>query len=241
MKITVFQYRAQFGHFLRAEANASAPTYPVPPRTALLGLIGAVLGLGKDEPQRKLGGLHLALSGKIPRTIWHTAKLRKDPPTPLPRTVKGKQTIDKQTGPEKGTLIPQEWLWKPEFVVYAALPDPHHGELTSRLRERRWHFTPCMGLSEMIADLDFMEETEATKLPKGDYEANTVVLQERTEINDEVAFKKGLAVQLLRMPMSVSPDRVFQHATYYVERDGNPIPVKTDQAWKVGEQTVIFL
>lgn len=241
MKIAIFRYRARFGHFLRAEANASAPTYPVPPRTALLGLIGAVLGMDKDEPQGDLSEAYLALGGRIPRTIWHTAKLRKDPPVPLPRVIRAKQRIDKKTRPEMGTLIPQEWLWNPEFAVYAALPGPYQEELTSRIREQRWHFTPCMGLSEMIADLDFMEETEANQLPKGDYKVSTVVLQKGTQINDEAAFKKGLTVQMLRMPRSVSSDRVFKHATYYVERDGNPIFVKTDLAWKVREQTVIFL
>src|SRR5215204_4090672 len=50
----VFEYAGRFGHFLRAEASVSALSYPVPPRTALLGMIRAVLGLEKDTPQVKL-------------------------------------------------------------------------------------------------------------------------------------------------------------------------------------------
>src|SRR5207302_1999151 len=54
MKVVCFEYRAKYGHFLRAEANANGVTYPVPPRTALLGLIAAVLGLPKDALAREM-------------------------------------------------------------------------------------------------------------------------------------------------------------------------------------------
>src|SRR3990172_1707917 len=88
MNALIFKYSGRIGHFLRAEANVSAPTYPVPPRTVLLGLIGAILGLSKDEPQVMLDDAQIALAGKIPRTHWHTVKLRKDPPAALPLIIK---------------------------------------------------------------------------------------------------------------------------------------------------------
>jgi CRISPR-associated protein Cas5h len=34
---------------LKAEASVSALSYPIPPRTALLGMIGAVLGLERTR------------------------------------------------------------------------------------------------------------------------------------------------------------------------------------------------
>ena len=54
MNVVCFEYKAKYGHFLRAEANANGVTYPVPPRTALLGLIAAVLGLPKDALAHEL-------------------------------------------------------------------------------------------------------------------------------------------------------------------------------------------
>lgn len=84
----VFEYAGRFGHFLRAEASVSALSYPVPPRPALLGMIGAVLGLEKDTPQVELKDALIAVSGPIPETHWHKVKLRKDPPNALPRVVK---------------------------------------------------------------------------------------------------------------------------------------------------------
>lgn len=241
MNIIRFHIQGRFGHFLRAEANASAPTYPVPPRTALLGLIGAVLGLPKDAPQSQLEPAQLALSGQVPRTHWHKAKLRKDPPEALPRLVKRTQKLDKQTKPEKATLIAQEWLMNPAFQVWAALDEPYHSELESRLRERRWHFQPSLGLSELMADLTWEETSEAKNLPEGLHHVSTVFSRESGDLDMDTIFKEQLVLHALRMPRAVTPDRVFTHAAYYLERDARSVPLYTANAFKAGDAVIMFL
>lgn len=244
MKTTIFRYRGKVGHFLRAEANRSSLTYPVPPRTVLLGVIGAILGLGKDEPQQVLNDAQLAVSGAIPRTHWHCVKLRKDPPAPLSPvvTAKTKSSI-KESAPEKAALIRQEWLWQPDFTIYASLPDPFLDELVSRIHDRRWHFTPSLGLSEMLADILPCGEkyVDAEKLPHDTHDVVTVIPQHAGELDAGAVFSCGLALQSLRMPRDVTADRVFTHASYYVERDGKPVPFNTSAAWRVGGETVVFL
>lgn len=241
MNIIRFRIQGRFGHFLRAEANASAPTYPVPPRTAVLGLIGAVLGLPKDAPQSKLEPARIALSGPIPHTHWHKAKLRKDPPGALPKLVKQTQKLDKQTKPEKATLIAQEWLMNPTFQVWVALPEPYYANLESRLRERRWHFQPSLGLSEFMADLTWEETTVAKSLPEGLHHVCTVFPREAGDLDMDTIFKKQLVLHAMRMPRAVTPDRVFSHAPYYLERDARLVPLRTAEAFKVGDSVIIFL
>lgn len=239
MQITVFEYHAKFGHFLRAEANASAPSYPMPPRTALLGLAGAVLGLEKDAAQAVLAEAQFALAGKIPATHWHKAKLRKDPPAPLPWTVKAGQKGSDT--PEKATLIRQEWLYQPRFTIYAAMPESLAHEFDERLRYRRWHFSPCMGLSEMLADLIWLGTFEARALPEAVYRIATVVPEITAQLDSASVFNDKLAVRQLRLPREVTPDRVFRHAAYFIERDGKPIPVRTNIAWEVKDKAILFL
>lgn len=241
MNIIRFRIQGRFGHFLRAEANASAPTYPVPPRTALLGLLGAVLGLPKDAPQSQLESARIALSGPIPHTHWHKAKLRKDPPEALPSLVKRTQKLDKQTKPEKATLIAQEWLMNPAFQVWAALAKPYHSELESRLRERRWHFQPSLGLSELMADLAWEETSVARSLPDGLHHVCTVFPREAGDLDMDTIFKEQLVLHAMRMPRAVTPDRVFSHAAYYLERDARSVPLRTADAFKAGDAVIIFL
>jgi CRISPR-associated protein Cas5h len=243
----VFEYMGRFGHFLRAEASVSALSYPVPPRTALLGMIGAVLGLEKDTPQVELKDAMIAVSGRIPTTHWHRVKLRKDPPAALPRRVKAGAPGQQNPKPEQATLNKQEWLFDPSYTVTACLPDGYHDKLVSRLRERRWYYSPCMGLSEMAARLKFVSEGTASALPAGSEVSCSSVARIEDSKLDLEASENGepLAILPLRMPREVTRDRVFTHANYMVERSGLPIPLRTDEGYQVetdsGARTVIFL
>ncbi|RMH34854.1 MAG: CRISPR-associated protein Cas5 [Nitrospirae bacterium] len=241
MNVIHFRMQGRFGHFLRAEANASAPTYPVPPRTALLGLIGAVLGLPKDTPQTELEPASIALAGGIPPTYWHKIKLRKDPPETLPKVVKRTQKADKHTKPEKATLIAQEWLLNPRYEVWVALPPPYHTDFNTRLQERRWHFQPCLGLTELMADLVWEESLEAEPLPHGIHRIESVFPRESGALDMDAVFEERLVLHALRMPRQVTPDRVFTHASYFLEKTGRPVPVSTSQAYRAGEAVIAFL
>lgn len=244
--VVVFRYRAKFGHFLRAEASVSALTYPAPPRTALLGVIGAVLGLAKDTPQVELKDSRIAVSGPVPQTHWHRVKLRKDPPAPLSNKVK--KGAKGTSAPEKATLIKQEWLFEPDYEVTTSLPEEYHREFVGRLQDRRWHYSPCMGLSEMLADLRFISEGEASTLPSGSEVAcRGIVRRDKVSVSGRRTLEAGepLAILPQRMPREVTPERVFTHADYLIERSGLPIPLVTDDAWQMAadeeRRAVIFL
>ena len=228
-------------YFLRADAGASAISYPVPPRTVIMGIAGAVLGLSKDQPQVLLEPIAIAIAGRIPLTHWHKAKLRKDPPDTLPYEVKRTQKQEKNTKHERATLIAQEWLFEPSYEVWAGLPEPYHSELEGRLKVRRWHFQPCLGLSEMMADLEYIGTVEAEKLPEGFYQVETVMRQEHVNPDIERMYNDKLAINLLRMPRSVTPERVFRHAGYLMEREGRPVPVRTAGAYLTGKRVLMFL
>ncbi len=237
----VFRYGGRFGHFLRAEASVSALSYPIPPRTAMLGMIGAVLGMEKDTPQVELSDALISVSGPLPRTHWHRVKLRKDPPTPLPRSVK--KGAKGTSAPERATLIRQEWLFNPSYTVTACLPTDYHEDLVSRLKERHWHYSPCLGLSEMPAHLEFVEECTASALPPGsEILCASVARKEGATLDGSgtltaSASGEPLALLPLRMPRDVTVDRVFTHADYLIERSGLPIPLRADTAYEISSST----
>jgi len=241
MELINFRLSGRFAHFLRAEASASALSYPIPPRTVMLGILGAVLGLPKDKPQIVLEMANIAISGKLPKTHWHRAKLRKDPPAPLPCFISKTQKLDRNTSPEKATLILQEWLFEPSYTVWVSIPEPHHADLKDRLIKRKWHFSPSLGLSEMIADIEYLGANECKLLPKGTYDVQSVFQQGQGVLEMDEIFKRELIIHSLQMPRAVTPERVFSHSIYFAERDARPIPVETDQAYKVDDKVVMFL
>ena len=206
-----------------------------------MGIMGAVLGLPKDRPQELLEPMHAALSGKIPSTHWHKAKLRKDPPEQLPQVVKSSQKQEKNTKPEKATLITQEWLFNPSYEVWVGLPEPYHARLETRIKERNWYFQPSLGLSEMMADIEYLNQVEAQELPPGTYSVETVIKQDCVRLDIEKCYNEKLAINLLRMPRTVTADRVFSHADYYMEKDARPILLNTSEAYLGGERVLMFL
>ena len=241
MKLINFQLKGRFAHFLRAEASASALSYPVPPRTVILGIIGAVLGLPKDEPQVVLEPAYIAISGKLPKTHWHKVKLRKDSPALLPYIVKRTQKSEMNTAPEKATLILQEWLFNPIYTVWASIPNPYLSQLENRLREKQWYFTPSLGLSEMIADIEYLGSRECLPLQEEIYDVQSVFQQLAGVLDMKQVFSRELSIHLLQMPRTVTPDRVFSHCRYIAERYARPIPVKTNQAYKIDNKVIMFL
>lgn len=234
-----FEWSAKYGHFLRAEATVNALTYPLPPRTAVLGLLGAILGLEKDALATDLAEVRIAVSGPIPRRFWHRVKLRKDPPAALPLQVKRTQRGAENPAPEKAALLNQEWLLAPRYRVHVAWPEQQarFDEMAVRIRERRWHFTPCMGLSELLCDVAFIARQNAVLLSPGRHLVQGICPAKQTRLLAE----EGLGVHLMKMPRHVSAERVFQHAAYYVEHRGQSFPVETQAAWQMGDWTGLFL
>jgi len=238
-KCIIFEYKGRFAHFLKAEANASAPSYPFPSRTVLLGLTGAVLGLPKDSPQILLKNANFAIFGKAETTHWHTANFRKDPPAPLSKTIKKN---DKGTSKvQRNTIIAQEWLYKPKFIVFVQLPEEYHGQFDHRIRNREWYFTPCLGLSEMMADLIFIDSVKTEQLEEGAYNIETLVRKTQVDFDITTMMEKNLVIKSMRMPRDVTDKREFFHEQYLYEANGKALCLKTASAYRVGDRIISWL
>jgi CRISPR-associated protein Cas5h len=238
-----FRWRARFGFFLRAEAPVVGLGYPIPPRTAVLGLLANVLGLEKDRLATELADARVALSGRCPPTHWHACNLRKIKSTRfLPASFSAKKPVELLFSEESNTQSRQEWLCDPDFEVIAALPDTLHDRLASRLREGRTHFTPCMGLSEMLASVEHLADETLTPLAAGLHRVHTAVLQEGdTKLVVRAVLDEQLRVLSLTLPRAVSEDRRFSHANYLVAPEGDALPIHTASAWQSSTGPVTFL
>lgn len=238
-----FRWSARFGFFLRAEAPVVGLGYPVPPRTAVLGLIAAVLGLAKDDLAAELAGAHVALRGACPRTHWHACNLRKIKQMRfLPEVFKASKPVDLALAEETNTQSRQEWLCDPNFEVIAALPEKWHDDFVQRVREGRSHFTPCMGLSEMMASVAHLSDETLTLLPDGTHRVESVVrLDEGSQVAVDAVLREELRVLSISLPREVTEDRRFTHATYFIAPDGGAIPVRTSAAWQSSAGPVTFL
>jgi hypothetical protein len=94
-----------------------------------------------------------------------------------------------------------------------------------------------MGLSELLAELDFLHYGPAQRLPPGRYRIDAACPAELCRLRSA----EQLGVHLLQLPYSVDAARVFRHRAYYVERSGRGLPVETAAACQVGDWCLVFL
>lgn len=248
MRVVRFRYRGRVGHFLRAEMNASALSYPVPPRTALLGLLGNVLGLAKDSAPGVLRDAAIAVGGKIPSKHYHRANVRKAFPAALPLSIKPAKTgqaLPDDPGSGFASQVVQEWLIDPDFAVYVGAPDgaAWMPDLEARLAANQTHYSPCLGPAWMLAQLEWEASGEGQPLPEDIHDVSTVCPRSNSNslVLERLKDRRGHAVQEVRMPREVTANRVFTHANYYLEMNGRPIPVRTTTAWSFLGEAIVFL
>jgi CRISPR-associated protein Cas5h len=238
-----FRWWARFGFFLRAEAPNVGLGYPVPPRTAVLGLIANLLGLPKDALATTLDGARVALRGRCPATHWHSCNLRKIKDMRfLPWELSAKKPSKILMAEETNTQRRQEWLVDPDFEVIAALPGAHHDELARRVRAGTSHFSPCMGLSEMLASVEHLADETLTALPDATHRIGSVVRDgDGTRLAVDAVLRDKLRVLSLTLPRAVTAEREFSHATYFLAPEGGALPVHTSSAWQSSVGAVMFL
>jgi CRISPR-associated protein Cas5h len=238
-----FRWQGRFGFFLRAEAPVVGIGYPLPPRTAVLGLIANILGFEKDALAHELADAQVALSGSLPRTHWHACNLRKIKSARfLPATVSLSKCSAFLASEESNTQSRQEWLLDPSFEVLAVLPPRWHDDFSARVRDGRFHFTPCLGLSEMIATVQSLGEETLTPLPEGAHRVVTVArAHDATRLDTGTVLRESLRVLSLTLPRTVTEDREFSHAVYHATPDGSPLPVISREAWQGAQGPVVFL
>lgn len=239
LRIVEFRLIGKFGHFQKAEGATAAMTYLIPPRTVILGLIGAVLGMPKDAPQVLLESAAIAISGKVPETFWHKVKFRKNPPAALPSRITAQQAGS--SSDEKTALFYQEWLFRPSYSIYVSLPTDYQDEFEWRLDQRRWHFQPCLGISELSADLELVSTGIGERRSPGAIDLSSVAPADSCVLDLDSIFARGAVIKAVLMPQSLNADRVFHHRRYYIEREGKPIPVTTGSAYYYKDRYLVFL
>ncbi len=251
ISILSFRYEAKYGHFRKPYSNVSSLSYPFPPRTAVAGLLGAILGVQKQEVPPKLNEENLKVAVEINRpirTTTHVTSLRQDGAGGINYSIKRSKKIKNPTTLRKipdcntAALIPQELLRFPSYILYINLKY-NMGELISRLKTKRFVYTPCMGLSGFLAELDYISEGVGKQLDPGQYDVSTVTDKAYGSLSldwlDETENKHVLEVLA---PHLGSPDRRFTYKRYLLNMLSKPLPLNmTGNSYEFENKIISFL
>jgi CRISPR-associated protein Cas5h len=198
MKALSFNLSGKFAHFKKPDVNSYAYfTYSHIHKVALLGIIGAILGLEgykkdlKDYPEfyEKLKDFKISI---IPKKPYFSKKM-----------IYFNNSVGYASREEGGNLIVREqWLEKPEWEILILENETEEfRELKKRLFKKEFAFIPYLGKNDHFAKIENIKEIELKKptkdlvcaslIPK-----NKAILKKHPRFSEQFFYSEFLPVAL---------------------------------------------
>lgn len=249
-ELLIFDVSSEYGHFRKFNTTSSPLTYSIPTRTAIVGLIAAIIGIEREISPGKfregnVGPLTLLSKDKADIAVQLLSAVKK--------VSIGFNLLDteKQASSffniKQRTQIEYELLKNPCFRLFVRIHDSAiFKDLIDRVRENRTHFSPYMGLAQFTASISYKALSPTERATSGSYEeVVTAINLSRADENDPIRFNynKNFRYNSDTMPVEMLANRVVtEFAEVIIEADGKPISVKSDNILQTeGYGKVLFL
>jgi CRISPR-associated protein Cas5h len=227
--LLVFDVVGPMAHFRKFYTNSSSLSYPLPPRTTLMGLIAALRRCDRDAYYEELG----MERGRLGVAL-------KTPVRSVMQTINYLATDDQDWhGIKRRTQVPMEFILPrpPErflrYRVYFGYLDPMLIEkLAEQLARSEYAYPLCLGLTECPAWVEnarlyHSDEVEWVHDPEGPLPLQTAVPVPRLRELPPLEELAGHRLLKDRMPLDFHPDRRLKTATDVLwEAEGRPLPLK---------------
>ncbi|HNW78982.1 MAG TPA: type I-B CRISPR-associated protein Cas5b [Candidatus Competibacteraceae bacterium] len=239
MRTLVFEVAGEYGQFKKPYSPMSPVSYPLPPPPAVLGMLGAVLGYGKNEYTQRLNWarLRIAVGLRKPLRVFRAA-------LNLLQTKDGTDAFFRpRAGQNVHTQVPFEFLRQPHFRIYVAgLAEPVADELAACLRNGRSAYTVALGLAPCLADeVRWIGEWSARALPAGEWTVHSAV---PLQADISVHYEDNRHYHRLRLPAVMDDARiVHRYQEIVLAEDAQPLRIASgeESCYGVGDDIITFL
>lgn len=247
-ELLIFDIKGEYGHFRKYNTTTSPLTYSIPTRTAIAGILGAILGMEREIRD----GVYPEGAEPVQEFF---SKERSDMAVQIMRPVKkeniGFNLINTKISfyeltRKSRTQIEFELVKDVHYRIYLAMEDiAKFEELSERIENKRHHFTPYLGLAQFTAQVDFVQRASASKVPSnGDFtEIITAVNMSKLQGEPPVEFQREYFYSANNMPIAMNRDReVLEYSEVLIEKNGNPLHVRVSDYYTVdGGGNILFL
>lgn len=238
-KFLIFDVFGDYAHFKKYYTTSSPLTFSIPPRTVIIGLVSAIIGKNKDDY------LNVMTKDK--------AKIALRIINPIQKVRMGMNLINTKDGywipirtktHEPRTQIRFEFLRNPKFRIYFSHCDSEiYNNLKEFLENHKSFYTPYLGISELICDFKFIEESEIKeKLNEKDFiDIHTVVPLDKNEFF-ELKIEEGKSYYKEKIPTEMLPGRIVkEYREVIYEITGKSIKCRIKNAFKLKNGDVITI
>lgn len=162
-----FVIEGSWGHFKKPETNNNPLTHDLVTKTALIGIIGSVLGIDRNGMK--------TLFPKLSDNILYGVQLLRQ----VKKVSWGFTSRTAINPTQSGTPKYFEFLKNPAFKVTVVLKNQQSkhefDEFLKATKNEDSIYTPTMGLQNCPANLIFVSEGIVTEVPEGQFETNSFV------------------------------------------------------------------
>lgn len=196
-----------YGHFRKNYTTSSPLTHEVPPRTALTGLLGAIMGYprrGENNYHRVFNPTQAKIA-VVPRRRLQKQRLNKNMLKIKGETAK---LIRLDTPPVEITRnqVPFEFLRQPRYTLYLWHKDEERLDtIASHLDAHRSVYTPSLGLSELLAQFEYRGRFAVKQVQEDGHVNGVINANECT-----VEFERGKQYNRENVSLVMDEDRIVQ-------------------------------
>ena len=155
MEVIGFRLSGRYALFTKPFTRNQPQSFVIPPKTAISGMIGGILGFGREEYQQKLAPFKYSvilvkeptkytarfslLQGKDAKFSWSENPIR--------------------TPPKRGSRSPTtfELLKNPVWDIFISAPSEILEELEWRIERHLYHYVPYLGVANAFARLELFQ------------------------------------------------------------------------------------
>lgn len=180
MKVLVLDITSDYAHFRKPYTTTSALTYSIPPRTAVLGIIGSILGISS-------GGLGKSEHSKFFETNNVRSGIRLL--TTIKKTTFNLKYLHTKSG--GSILVPVECVVSPIYRLYVSGNENLLTKLENMVKNKECYYTPYLGISEFIASVSYVGVFEGNHVDEIPTFVDSVVY---LFDEGEIKFESGLTL-----------------------------------------------
>jgi len=231
--VIAFDIWGDYAHFKKYFTTTSPLTFSLPPRTVLMGIIGAICGLNKEQ--------------YIEAFTRDRADIAVSILNPIKKFRIAENLIDTKTAQFMGriknrTQIKLEFIKDPRYRIFVSLQDAHlHSSFKEMLLAHKCVYTPYLGISELIANFRYINEYHAER--KMTDECINIVSAVNNDLVRYLNIETNKEYFSEVMPNDMERQRIVNsYSKIIYERNGQNISATVTECFEVGRgEHITFL
>ncbi len=245
MKVLIFDISGEFAHFKPYDTTSTRLSYSFPTPPTVFGMLGAIIGLPKKN-QRYLKLLNAA-NTKVAVSILNPIKKVQWGLNFINTKIRGEKNIGQKPGiavdlSNGHTQVLTEFVKNTRYRIVVSLDNAKlYNVLKRRLVNKESYYDLFLGITECLADFDFVGEFETELTREDSVQINSIIPVDKT-IEGKIDFSSVKEkITMPRIPFKMVVGRVASYKDVLVNEGAEPFTFTNIECYKTDVCNFLFL